>query len=67
MKSKDHKASASAASADDDLLRLEMKIAQRADQLSQKKGKIQHSSLENWLQAEREIFAGRPWAVAHQL
>jgi Protein of unknown function (DUF2934) len=65
MKLKDHKAPAPKAHAPDHLLRLEMKIAQRADQLWQKDGKDRCNGLKHWLQAEREIFSGRPWGPAH--
>lgn len=67
MKAKDHKAATSIAPAEDILLRLEMKIAQRADQLWKKDGKACCNGLKHWLQAEREIFARQPWAAAHQL
>jgi hypothetical protein len=43
---------------EDDLLRLEMKVAQRADQLSERHGRVPGRDLEHWLQAEREIFEG---------
>lgn len=42
-----------ASAEEDDLLRLEMKVAQRADEL---RHGIRGRDLECWLQAEREIF-----------
>ena len=41
---------------DEDLLRLEFRVAQRADELSQRDGCERGRDLEHWLQAEREIF-----------
>jgi hypothetical protein len=40
----------------DDLLRLEMLVARRADKLSEEAGNAPGHDLENWLQAEREVF-----------
>jgi hypothetical protein len=40
----------------DDLERLELKIAQRADDLSKGDGPDSPSALEHWLRAEREIL-----------
>ncbi len=39
-----------------DLLKLEIKVARRADQLSQKHGGSRGRDLEHWLQAEHEIL-----------
>lgn len=47
---------------EDDLLRLEMWVAQRADELSQQSGGSRGRDLEHWLQAEREIFERCPVA-----
>ena len=41
---------------DDRLLQLELRVAQRADELSQKNGNVRGRDLEHWLQAEQEIF-----------
>ena len=60
MKTKDQASSGPIAVAEDDLLRLEMQIAQRADQLWQDNGKARGNDLEHWLQAEREILARIP-------
>ena len=43
--------------AGDALLALELRVASRADQLSQKFGGGRDKDLEYWLQAEREVFA----------
>jgi Protein of unknown function (DUF2934) len=48
---------------EDDLLQLELKVAQRADQLSQEGGSVRGKDLEHWLRAEQEIFAGGLGAV----
>jgi len=58
MKTQDKIVGRSIAIADDDLLRLEIKIAQRADQLWQDNGLARGNDLEHWLQAEREILTG---------
>lgn len=42
--------------ADDELLRLEFQVAQRADELSHRDGCERGRDLEHWLQAEREIL-----------
>ena len=42
---------------DDALLALELRVASRADQLSQKFGGGRDKDLEYWLQAEREVLA----------
>jgi hypothetical protein len=39
-----------------DLLKLEIRVARRADQLSLKHGGSRGRDLEHWLQAEREIL-----------
>ena len=49
-------ASPSAGFAPDDLFRIEIKVAQRADQLSGEAGGGRERDREHWLQAEREIF-----------
>lgn len=67
MKTKDRKVAASTVTARDDLLRLEIRIAQRADQLWNQDGRDRCNGLKHWLQAEREIFARRPWALAQPL
>ncbi|HVW21568.1 MAG TPA: DUF2934 domain-containing protein [Opitutaceae bacterium] len=41
---------------DDELLRLEMKIAQRADRLWQDSGGIRGNDLAHWLRAEQEVL-----------
>ncbi|HEX3730355.1 MAG TPA: DUF2934 domain-containing protein [Opitutaceae bacterium] len=41
---------------DDELLRLEMKIAQRADRLWQDAGRIRGNDLAHWLRAEQEVL-----------
>jgi len=41
---------------EDDLLRLEIKVAQRADELTERHGGQPGRDLEHWLQAEHEIF-----------
>ncbi|HEX3729679.1 MAG TPA: DUF2934 domain-containing protein [Opitutaceae bacterium] len=40
----------------DDLLRLEIKVAQRADELTERHGGLPGRDLEHWLQAEHEIL-----------
>jgi hypothetical protein len=60
MKPKDQSTRGSIARAQDDLLRLEMKIAQRADQLWRNNGRTRGHDLQHWLQAEREIWARIP-------
>jgi Protein of unknown function (DUF2934) len=60
MKTKDQSPRRSLAAAEDALLRLEMKIAQRADQLWKNGGKPRGNDLEHWLQAEREVFVRFP-------
>jgi hypothetical protein len=50
--------SSAAVFTEDELLQLELKIAQRADKLSQESGSIRGKDLEHWLRAEREIFEG---------
>lgn len=40
----------------DDLLQLEIRIAQRADALSQGSGNGGSTDLIHWIQAEREVF-----------
>jgi hypothetical protein len=41
----------------DELLQLELSIAQRADALAQQDGYDRGRDLEHWLQAEHEVFA----------
>jgi hypothetical protein len=41
---------------DDRLLQLELRVAQRADELSQASGSVRGRDLEHWLRAEQEIF-----------
>jgi len=41
---------------EDDLLRLELKVAKRADELSEESGRIRGKDLEHWLRAEQEVF-----------
>jgi hypothetical protein len=41
---------------DDELVRLEMKIAQRADRLWQDAGRLSGNDLNHWLQAEQEVL-----------
>jgi hypothetical protein len=60
MKPKDQAHRRSLAAAEDALLRLEMKIAQRADELWKNAGKARGNDLEHWLQAEREAFVRFP-------
>jgi hypothetical protein len=43
---------------EDELLQLELKVAQRADQLSQESGSVRGQDLQHWLRAEQEIFEG---------
>ncbi len=52
-----HPAKRPLAAAEDDLLRLEMRIAQRADQLWKSEGKARSNGLQHWLRAEREIIS----------
>ena len=42
---------------DDALFRIERRIAQRADELSQERGPDRQHNLDHWLQAEREVWA----------
>jgi hypothetical protein len=56
MKTKDSAARGPNPGPKDILLRLEMRIAQRADQLWRKDGKARSNGLQHWLQAEREIL-----------
>ena len=46
------------ASADDPLFDFELKIAQRADELSRYEGMSVRNALDLWCQAEREILEG---------
>jgi len=55
MTPKDRKVARSTAP-DDDLLNLEMKIAQRADRLWQDAGRVSGNDLAHWLQAEQEVL-----------
>ena len=41
---------------EDDLLQLELKVAQRADKLSLESGSVRGKDLEHWLQAEQDIL-----------
>jgi hypothetical protein len=41
---------------DDRLMQLELRVAQRADKLSQESGNVRGRDLEHWLQAEQDIF-----------
>jgi hypothetical protein len=41
---------------DDRLMQLELRVAQRADELSQESGSVRGRDLEHWLRAEQEIF-----------
>ncbi len=41
---------------DDRLLQFELKVAQRADELSQASGSVRGRDLEHWLRAEHEIL-----------
>ena len=49
-------ASQSACFAQDDLFQIEIKVAQRADQLSEEAGGGRDRDREHWLQAEREVL-----------
>jgi hypothetical protein len=49
-------ASSPMAFTEDALLQLELKVAQRADQLSQESGSVRGQDLQYWLRAEQEIF-----------
>jgi hypothetical protein len=44
---------------EDDLLRLEIQVAQRADELAGSEDQIGATDLERWLRAEHEIFEER--------
>ncbi len=57
MKAKSPSAKRSLAPAEDALLRLEIKIAQRADQLWKDEGKARSNGLRHWLRAEREVIS----------
>jgi hypothetical protein len=50
---------APAADSDGELVLLEMRVAQRADELWQNEGCARGRDLEYWLQAEREICASQ--------
>jgi hypothetical protein len=58
MKTPPPEASATIVFTEDDLLQFELKVAQRADALSQETGRTRGKDLEHWLQAEREILEG---------
>jgi len=42
--------------AEDELLKLQLRVARRADELSQQTGREQQKDLERWLEAEREVL-----------
>ena len=42
---------------EDELLQLELRVAQRADKISLENGGVRGKDLEHWLRAEQEIFA----------
>ena len=50
---------AQAAFSEDDLLQLEIQVAQRADILARQTERVADKDMSHWLQAEREIFAQR--------
>jgi Protein of unknown function (DUF2934) len=56
MNTPEQDVSASIVFTEDDLLQLELRVAQRADKLSQENGSVRGRDLQHWLQAEREIF-----------
>jgi hypothetical protein len=57
MKSTPQDASTPAVLTEDDrLVQLELRVAQRADELSQESGGGRGRDLEHWLRAEHEIF-----------
>ncbi len=56
MKTQELDVSAPNAFAEDDLLRLELQVAQRADQLLQDDKFRPGRDLQHWLQAERDVF-----------
>jgi hypothetical protein len=55
---------ATPASADDELLKLQLRVARRADELSQENGREPQKDLEHWLQAEREVLTNRTAVAA---
>ncbi len=57
MKTPEQDLSATAVPNEDDrLLQLELRVAQRADELSQESGSVRGRDLEHWLRAEQEVF-----------
>jgi hypothetical protein len=45
-----------AVSTEDELLQLQLKVAQRADKLAQENGSVRGRDLQHWLQAEQDIL-----------
>jgi hypothetical protein len=56
MDSASQEADASAPLPSDELTQLQLKVAQRADQISQKNGGARERDKEYWLEAEREFL-----------
>ncbi len=56
MKTPDQEASVLVGFTEDDLLLLEMKIAERADQISRGDGASRRKDMDLWMQAEHEMF-----------
>jgi len=56
MDSADTEANSSPPAPADEFTQLQLKVAQRADQISQKNGSARERDLEYWLEAEREFL-----------
>lgn len=63
MKIEASEMSAAGIDTEEDLLRLEIRIARRADELSRSGSGVRERDLEHWLQAEREVLRAR-WQPA---